>query len=402
MKIMEGIRVVELASWVFVPSAGAILSDWGAEVVKIEHPVTGDPCRGLNASALPTNAPNIMLEMANRGKRSVGLDVTHDRGREVLRRLVERADVFLTSWLGAALRKYHLDVDDVREWNPRIVYARGTGMGPKGPEADRPGFDATTYWFRAGFADSLTPDDQEWPISQRLGIGDIPSGAILAGGVAGALLARERTGTSPLVDVSLFSSAAWTLSPDIASGWLNPGTRRALIGRGDAKNPLANMYRTKDDRVLSLVMMDSDRYWDDFCRHLDLEHLIDDPRFSDSGRRRTTALELITILDGVFGGRTVDEWRPVLSTMKGAWTVVQTAAELARDPQFVANDFFTAVVERPGDVDLRLPQPPVRYDETPVELHRMPEHAEHTEEVLLELGYAWDDVAAMKDAGTVS
>jgi crotonobetainyl-CoA:carnitine CoA-transferase CaiB-like acyl-CoA transferase len=398
-KILQDVRVVELASWVFVPAAAAVLADWGADVIKIEHPLTGDPVRGLSASSIPTNSPNAAWEQSNRGKRDLALDVTAPRGREVLRRLLEGADVFLTSWLAKQRRRFSIDVADVRAWNPDIIYARGSGYGPRGGEADRAGFDATAYWYRAGFADSLSPDELEWPVGQRIGIGDFPSGAMLAGGVAGALFHRERTGEATVVDASLLSQAAWTMAPDIINGKINPDQRRLMVGRGDARNPIANLYRTQDSRLISLVMMDSDRYWDDFATRVGLGHLVDDPRFNHSSVRQENAVELIALLDELFASKSLAEWRPVLFGMKGAWCVVQTAAEVAVDPQVEANGYLQKV--EGAERDLWLTAAPVQYDQEPPTLHRTPAHGEHSEDILQEIGYGWDEIIELKLEGVV-
>lgn len=398
--ILDGIRVIDLASWVFVPGAAAILADWGAEVIKIEHPVTGDPLRGLNATALPSDAPHVMLEQANRGKRSIALDVTTPGGRQVFDRLIGTADVFMTNWLGKTRRREKIDVADLQALNDRLIYVRGSGQGPKGEEADRPGYDATTYWYRAGFAYVLSPEELEWPIGSRLGLGDLPSAAMLAGGVAGALFARERTGETPVVDASLLSCAAWHLAPDISYGKIRPSAQRTLVGRGDPRNPIANLYRTKDDRIISLVMMDSDRYWTDFCTRIGRPDLIDHERFHHSSVRAQHGPELMAILDEVFAARTLAEWRPVLHEMKGAYGIVQTPAEAAVDPQMVANGFIAPVQGRAG-AEVWLTSGPIQYDEAPTVMRPMPQLGEHTDEVLPSLGYDCDEIVSLKVAGAV-
>jgi crotonobetainyl-CoA:carnitine CoA-transferase CaiB-like acyl-CoA transferase len=395
--ILQGIRVVELASFVFVPAAGGILADWGAEVLKVEHPRHGDPYRTPVAG--PAAGENPTFVQANRGKKSVAIDVATADGREALLRLVETADVFLTNWLGSTRRRFRLDVDDLRARKPRIIYVRGTGFGAKGDEADRRGFDATAYWYRGGLADALSPDDAEWPIGQRPGIGDWPGGAIIAGGVTGALFARERTGQGQVVDVSLLGCATWTLNPDILAAKANPASRRALIGRGAPNNPLAFVYKTRDRRVISLVMLESDRYWDDFCRHIDRVDLIADPRFGDAGCRARNAGELVGILDGEFGRRTLAEWRTRLGAMKGAWDVVQAAGEVAEDPQVRANDYVKPMAGAAAPAWLA--SAPVQFNETAPELRRPPGLGEHTDDVLASIGYAPATLAEMRASGVI-
>ena len=220
--ILEGVRVVELAAWTFVPAAGAVLADWGAEVIKIEHPETGDPQRGLISSGmLPTaGGVNYIIEQPNRGKLSLGLDVAHPDGLELLYQLVETADVFLTSLLPGSCARLGVDLDRIRARNPKIIYARGHGWGVRGEAAEYGGYDAAAYWARAGIANAYRQDDN-YPPFQRAAFGDIMGGQTIAGGIAGALFKRERSGEPSVVDVSLLGLGLWNLSPDIvASGVL--------------------------------------------------------------------------------------------------------------------------------------------------------------------------------------
>ena len=218
--VLDGIRVVELATWGFIPSAGVALADWGAEVIKVEHPQHGDPMRGLVSAALtPPGQQQVsfMFQTFSRNKASVGIDLTNESGREALYRLVASADVFLTNYLAPVRRKLHVDVDDLTEVNPRLVYAQGTGLGPRGEEADTGGFDLASYWSRGGVAYVSTPEHAEYPPPMPgAAFGDLQSGLYVAGGVAAALFARERTGEAQVVDVSLLGSAVWGTAPHIA------------------------------------------------------------------------------------------------------------------------------------------------------------------------------------------
>src|SRR5438132_1627106 len=221
-RVLHGIRVVEVAQWWFVPAAGAVLADWGADVIKIEHPVSGDPQRGLVTSGLvpSTGGINFMVEQSNRGKRSVGLDLGRPAGRDLLYRLVETADVFLTSFLPAARRRLAIEVDDIRRVNPKIIYVRGHGQGARGPERERGGYDAASFWCRGGIANALTPPGAAQPVMQRAAFGDSAGGMTVAGGVAAALFHRERTGEPAVVDVSLLGTAMWIMAPDIIASQL--------------------------------------------------------------------------------------------------------------------------------------------------------------------------------------
>ena len=212
----EGVRVIELAQWVFVPVAGALLADWGADVVRIER-IEGDPYRGLATQGIGTDSGgvNLSVALANRGKRSIAIDLQQPEGLAVLHELLERADVFLTSLRPAALGRLGLDADTLRARYPRLVYSRGHGYGVRGPDADHPGYDASAFWSRGGVAHVLTPPDLEYPINQRGAMGDRNGAMSLAFGTAAALLRRERTGQGSVVDVSLLATAMWTLSSDV-------------------------------------------------------------------------------------------------------------------------------------------------------------------------------------------
>ena len=267
--VMAGVRVLEVATWTFVPGAGAILADWGADVIKIEHPVSGDPQRGLMTHSImggKTPPVNFMVEQPNRGKRSLGLDISTDAGRELLYQLVERSDVFLTNLLPGPRQRLRCDVEHIRERNPEIIYVRGSGQGPLGPEADKGSFDATAYWARGGVGGALTPADRPYPIMQRPAIGDMPAAMTLAGGIAAALFRRERTGRTSVVDVSLLGCAMWTLSPDIVGSRFVD--KMVAFPREEAPNPLFSQYRTSDGRFVALAMLQSDVHWAALCSAL--------------------------------------------------------------------------------------------------------------------------------------
>jgi crotonobetainyl-CoA:carnitine CoA-transferase CaiB-like acyl-CoA transferase len=398
---MRGIRVVEVAQWWFVPSAGAVLADWGADVIKIEHPATGDPQRGLVTSGFfpDTGGVNFMMEQSNRGKRSVGLDLGHPQGRELLMKLVETADVFLTNFLTPARTRLGIDVDDVRAVNPRIIYAIGHGQGRRGPDADKGGYDAASFWSRGAIAHALTPKDAEVPIMQRAAFGDSMGGMTAAGGIAAALFHRERTGEAPVVDVSLFGTAMWVLAPDIVMSKLTD-EGMPKMHRREAPNPIVNSYQTKDERWIFLSMLQPDRYWPDFCRHLGREDLITDERFKDGLSRYQNRAACVAELDAVFATRTLAEWRPVLQDVEGVWAPMQSAREVHDDPQALANGYLPEV-EHDGK-RFTLVANPVQFDGVSPEITAAPEMGQHTEDVLLSIGLTWDDLAALKESGTIS
>src|SRR5262245_53511875 len=393
-RVLEGIRVVEVAQWWFVPSGGAVLADWGADVIKIEHPVTGDPQRGLVTSGFfpPTGGVNFMMEQSNRGKRSVGIDLGNPRGLEVLHKLVKPADLFLPNFLPAARRKLHIDVEDIRAVNPKIIYARGHGHGVRGPDVEKGGYDAASFWSRGGIAHALTPPGADRPTMQRAAFGDSAGGMTTAGGIAAALFRRERTGEPSVVDVSLLGTAMWILAPDIVLAKFTD-QEMPLFERTQAPNPIVNSYKTRDGRWIFLNMLQPDRFWADLCRHLDRPDLVTDPRYESGMARFQNREACVAELDVIFGSRTLAECRERLETVEGVWAPMQTAKEVGQDRQALANGYLTDV-DRGDGTAFTLVASPVQFDETTPSLRPGPDLGQHTEEVLLDRGYTWEELAA--------
>jgi crotonobetainyl-CoA:carnitine CoA-transferase CaiB-like acyl-CoA transferase len=401
MKPLAGIRVLEVAMYGFVPSAGAVLSEWGADVIKIEHAVNGDPQRGLRQTGTMRvdGDPNPNIEHANRGKRSLGLDMAQPGGREVLHELARKADVFLTSFLPQARRKFGIDVDDIRAVNPKIVYARGSALGPRGIEAERGGYDMTAFWCRASTAAAITPPSTKGMIGPPSpAYGDTISGTNLAGGIAAALLKRERTGEPSVVDVSLLGSGLWSMGHGIAlSMHLDQPLVAAEPGvHGSPVNPLVGVYETADGRYLSLVMLQPDKFWADVCRHIDRPDLVDDPRFSDAHQIAANTADAVEILQKALATRTLAEWTERFATLAGPWAPIQDSLQVANDAQIRANEYFVTAGE------LELVANPVQFDVTAPETGPAPGFAEQTDEILLELGLDWDRIIELKTAGAVT
>jgi crotonobetainyl-CoA:carnitine CoA-transferase CaiB-like acyl-CoA transferase len=400
------VRVVEVATHVFVPVAGAVLTEWGAEVVKVEHPTAGDPYRGLTTSGLHPIHGGVdpFFQSANRGKLSVGLDVGHPQGRQVLSRLVARADVFVTSIRAGARARLGIDVDDVRADNPSVIYVRGTAFGPLGPDAARGGYDTGTYWARSGMQHLLTPPGAAVPPSPPPAFGDLVGGLTIAGAIGTALFRRATTGEPSVIDASLLASGMWQIQPDIVNA-ANPdlpaGAEKPPPDRYTTWNPLMLPYRTADDRFVALMMLAPDRHWPALCAVLGRSDLADDPRFVDLDARRTHARACVSELEAAFAGRTLDAWREALADFDGEWAPVQTPGELHHDPQVDANGYITPVAMGNGTT-LPMVTAPIQFDGRPGAPERAPEHAEHTETVLLDLGLSWDDITALKDAGAIT
>ncbi len=286
IKVMEGVRVLEVAQFTFVPAAGAILADWGADVIKVEHPVRGDTQRGfLYMGGIQLQADrHPLMEHPNRGKRSVGIDVSTPGGQEVLYEIAKSSDVFLTNYLPAQRQKNKFDIEHIRAANPNIIYARGSAYGDKGPERDVGGFDGTAFWTRSGVGHALTPEEIGGALSQGIpAFGDSIGGMNIAGGISAALFHRERTGEAVELDVSLLSTAWWSAGASMTQGMEVGETMRSLMpdNVGPTVNPFLGNYLTSDGGTINLCIVSPTGYIRDAFNHLGLPELADDPRFSD-------------------------------------------------------------------------------------------------------------------------
>lgn len=407
-KPMDGVRVVEVAQFTYVPAAGAVLADWGAEVIKVEHAVTGDAQRGfayLGAVAAGGNfAP--LMEHPNRGKRSVGLALEHPAALEVLYAIVRRSDVFVTNFLPEARARLKIDVEDIRAVNPDIIYVRGTALGPRGPEADRGGYDQPTFWCRGGSAAGISAPELDGMLGMPgPAYGDTIGGMTIAGGISAALFARERTGQSSVVDVSLLSVGAWAnaLAIDLSliSGEPWRPTPPQSGGKGAPRNPLVGIFRTADGRYINLNMMQPGRYWPDFCKHIERPDLIDNPLFDTTEKLMDNAGAAAEIIAAELAARPFAEWLERLATLDGQWAPIQNSAEVGHDVQLRANGFIAEVVDVDGN-RRELVTAPVQFDETPASLTRGPQFAEHTDEVLRELGRSEQQIPDLKLASAVT
>jgi crotonobetainyl-CoA:carnitine CoA-transferase CaiB-like acyl-CoA transferase len=341
-----------------------------------------------------------MFEVPNRGKRSVALDLSTDGGRELLYRLVETADVFVTNYLPDVRARLGIDVDDIRAHNPNVIYVRGSGQGARGAEANRGGFDGASFWARASLAMAFKDPAAEWPVDQRPAFGDVLGGLTIAGGIAAALVRRERTGVPSVVDVSLLGLGLWSLGPEVTSAKLYEGLDIPAFDRDSIPNPLVGTYPTKDGRFITLVLLQADRFWPDLCTHVDRPDLIDDPRFKDAAARYEHRRDCIHVLRDVFRSRTYDEWCERLQTLQGVWAPLQTPLEVHDDPQVVANGYLEPITAASGD-EFVLPANPVQFDETPPAVGSAPDHGQHTDEVLLEVGLTYDEIIEHKISGAV-
>jgi crotonobetainyl-CoA:carnitine CoA-transferase CaiB-like acyl-CoA transferase len=394
--ILNGIRVVELAAWTFVPAAGAVLADWGADVIKVEHPETGDPQRGLISSGIVAGAGGVnhFIEQPNRGKRSIALDTSTPEGLELLMKLIESADVFLTNLLPDSRQRMGIDVEQVRARNPKIIYARGHGYGTKGELAAQGGFDLAAYWARGAIGQAYAAGDGSYPPLQRPAFGDVYGGLSIAAGIAGALLKRERTGEPSVVDVSLLGAAIWQLGPDVVGAGIT-GTDIPRFQLDEMPNPAVSMYRTRDGRFIAFVLLQADRFWADFCMRLGRPDLIDDERYANAAVRFENRADCIVELRKTIGAEDLAHWEKAFSGFEGVWDVMRTAHEIHSDPQALANGYLPRTTDANGN-EFALAASPVQFDETPLELDRAPGHGEHTDALLAELGYSVDEIIDFK------
>ena len=403
--VMQGVRVLEVADHTFVPAASALLADWGAEVIKVEHVLRGDAMRGLASSGTVDlgDDVNVLLEHSNRGKQSLGLDLTSDEGRTILYDLVKTADVFLTNKLPSVRAKLQIDVDQVRAHNPQIIYVRGTGQGENGPDADRGSYDSLAFWNRAGVATGqMLPDDDTVfpPPPPAPAFGDSIGAMTIAGGMMGALYHRAVTGEATVVDVSLLGTGIWAMGAAIALS-LQFGTPWSPVGASAPSNPLAGNFRTSDGRFVALICLQAAKYWPEACEVIGVPELAHDPRFADTPSITANAPEGAALLQEAFSRRTLEEWRERLSDFSGQWAVVQDTLEVAADAQTVANGYISDC-ETAGGTKYRLATAPVQFDGEPARPSRAPEFNEHGDAILEGLGLDWDAIVDLKVRGVVA
>ncbi len=407
-KPMTGVRVLEVAQFTFVPSAGAVLADWGADVIKIENPVTGDAQRGLvtvlgRSASKPGASFLPIVEAPNRGKRSVGLSLALDQSRPAFEELVRRSDVFLTNHLPQTRTKLRIDIDDVRRINPEIIYVVGSGFGARGSDRDAGAYDATAFWARGGSAAGVTADDADAPSYMPAGAyGDNIGGITIAGAVAAALFGRQATGETSIIDVSLLAVGAWTMQFDVNLAMLYGCSLPKVDSRTQAiGNPLTGAYRCADGRFIQLSMLQPTRYWPQFCQLFGLDDAAADARFASLESLAAHAEEAIALVAGAIGSRSLDECARLLDRAGGPWAQVKDAWEVANDESLIANGRIADVVDAQGNTQ-KLVASPAQFDDSCADLRRAPMFAEHTDEVLRELGLGEEELLELKYDGAIS
>ena len=399
---LVGTQVLEVANWIAAPAAATLLSDLGASVIKVEPP-EGDVTRGLRTDAgrlsgpPPPTVPGFQLN--NRGKRSICINLRHPEGRAIVRSLAQGADIFISNLTPQRLINFDLGYETLSRENPRLIYTAVSAYGPKGAERDRLGYDYTAFWARSGI-ESLVGDRDGPPVVTRPGFGDHTTSLALAFGILAALIDRERTGVGQEVQGSLLSTGMWVLSSDIQAA-LNGGSPAPKHARSEPRNPLQNPYLARDGRWLQVNMPGADRYWPSFCTALGLEAIRDDPRFATLGGRQEHSAELVDIIDQVMATKTRAEWAAILDEHDLVWSPVQDVHEVIADPQVRANGYIQTI-DHPNLGPVETIAMPVQFSQSRAEIRGpAPELGQHTEEILLEQGFSWEEISRLREAGAI-
>ena len=396
---LEGIRVLDWTQWQHGPVATIFLADLGADVIKIEHREFGDPGRGMKAimgTMVDKDLPfNTYFEMQNRNKRGITLDLSKDKGKEILYRLAEKSDVFVHNFRKHVPSKLGVDYETLSRLNPRLIYAVASAFGPQGPDAGNPSFDALAQ-ARSGIMTSIGEPGQD-PLLSQGGLADQVGATTLAIAILAALLAREHTGKGQKVETSLLGSMCWFQQLYI-SLTLNVGETIERRGRWEQGNPLWNHYPCKDGNWIMFAMIQSDRYWADFCRVIGRDDLVTDERCKDMNTRAEHRMELIASLDETFKTKARDEWMERLR--QGGDFIfgpVNNVVELQDDPQVLENKYIMDF-DHPAHGPIKIVGPPFHFSETPATVRRpAPEFGQHTEEVLMEVcGYTWEEMEKLR------
>jgi len=397
---LSGIKVLDISQVAGVPMAARFLADFGADVIHVEHPVRGDSFRDFRTGY--QERYNFVWENYNRNKRSMTVDLTHEEGQEIIHRLVRQSDVFLTNYRSKELEKFKASYEILRQLNPKLIYGWLNGYGTKGPDKDSPGFDQTAYWHRSGLSYVLTWPDSPPPPFQPA-IGDNVAGVLLAYGIMTALFTRERTGLGQKVDLALFHAGIFVNSFHIAGTLASNNTFEDWSPRSweDFPNALVNIYKTKDKKWINLTLWQPDRWWASLCKAVGHPELENDPRFTTFEDKQKNHLALHKIMEDIFIIKTIDEWKIILKAADIPFSPMQNLKAAIDDPQSKANNFIVSY-EHPSYGTMDVIANPINLSETPANIRMpAPEHGQHTEEILLEIGYDWNDISNLRENRTI-
>ena len=391
--VFSGLKVVEIASFIAAPAAATMLSDFGADVIKVEPPGIGDPQR-LLSSVLPSPPAlgNYSWHLANRNKRGMSINLKSEGGTQILKRLVEWADVLITNFPHGTRETLHLGYDEVSSWNPRLIYADITGFGDAGPDAKLPGFDLTAFWSRSGLLAS-TRDADAPPTSPPWGSGDYTTAVAIYAAITTALYHRERTGRGANVGTSLLATGVWATGT-LVSAALAGGKPYELHDRNKPVNALTNSYQSGDGRWIMLAAKRS--AWPVLANAIGRPDLLADPRFSDAEAVGRHAGDLAAVLDAEFRAQSLAHWKEVLDKARIPFGVIQTPEEAAEDPQLRAAEIVVPI-EGAADIEYTVNNPITLRGLARVPARRAPEHGEHNGEILAELGFSVDDIAQLQE-----
>ena len=398
--ILDGIRVVEVSTYVFGPACATILSDFGAEIIKVEPPGMGDPYRHLHLiRPNPVSDIPYMFLLDGRNKKSIVVDLKRDEGQKIVHELVDSADIFVTNYHQSVLADLNLQYEDLQARNDRLIYAHATGYGQEGPDVEQPGYDMTAYWARSGLMDLIRSADND-PALSVAGLGDHPSSVSLFSAVMLGLYQRERTGTGSKVSTSLIANGAWANGCFIQGALAGAGPY-TYPSRKTTPNPLVNHYTTRDEKRFILCGVRGEKDWQACCRSIDRPELAEDPRYNSPEGRVKHSAEIIALLDTAFAKKDLAEWRDIFKSEELTHSPVWNFQDMADDPAMTANDVIVPM-DHPEYGPMRTVDSPMKvHGSQKVSPKAAPGLGQHTEETLTNLGYSASEIEQLKSTGIV-